>query len=287
MLENTERNSRDFSVYDKMATDDLKLLLLADIDSDDQVMDMEVLCYVTELITKRENESGIPRKTTQDAYAEFREKYMYSDDLADAEDIDNPSESVEVSSPKEPSRVIPFIKRLPRVAVIAITVLVLSATLVMSVDAFRTPIINYFNTVFSDHSQMSFAQDPSRYYPHNDIIGAIQDAPIPDSYKLDSQIIDGELIMLSYCGVESSYIALSIAPMQSSMNYDTEGLVATEMTIEGHDAIFYEKDNLMQIVWLNEECKAVYLLTTHCLSENRFWELARYWAIQNIELSGG
>ena len=175
MLENTERNSRDFSVYDKMATEDLKLLLLADIDSDDQIMDMEVLCYVTELITKRENESGIPRKTTQDAYAEFREKYMYSEDLADAEDIENPSENVEVSIPKAPSRVIPFIKRLPRAAVIAIAILALSATLVMSADAFRTPILSYFITFFSDHSQMSFTQDISKYYPHNDITAAIQE----------------------------------------------------------------------------------------------------------------
>lgn len=212
---------------------------------------------------------------------------MYSDDLADAEDIDNPSESVEVSSPKEPSRGIPFIKRLPRAAVIAIAILALSATLVMSVDAFRTPILSYFNTFFSDHSLLSFTQDTSKYYPHNDIIGAIQDAPIPAPYELDGQTIEENLIMLSYSGIDSSYIFLSISPMQSLVKYDIEDMVATEMTIGGHDAIFYEKDDLLQIVWLNEECEVVYLLTTHCLSEDRFWEVARYWAIQHIELSGG
>ena len=284
MQENTKRNSKDFSVYDNMATEELEMLLLADIESDNQTTDMEVLCYIMDLVAKREEESGIPQKTLQEAYAEFREKYLYSDDPADAECIE---EETEQKPQNKTLRLHRFGKSVTRAAVIIIAVLALSATLAVSVDAFRIPIINYFNTHFPDHSMWSFTQDTTKYYPHNDITSAIQDAPVPAQYELVGQIIEDRIIMLSYSYTDSAYMMLSISPMQAVIKYDTEDMTATEMTIEGHDAIFYQKDNILQVVWVNEECEVVYLLTTNCLSEDRFWEVAHYWAIQHIKLSEG
>lgn len=287
MLENTERNSRDFSVYDKMATEDLEMLLLADIDSDDQVTDMEVLCYVMELITRREKESGIPRKTTQDAYAEFREKYMYSDDLADAEDIDNPSENVEVSVPKAPSRVIPFIKRLPRVAVIAIAVLACSATLIMSVDALRIPVLRFVNTHFPNYSLLSVTEQTPKYYPHTDPEEAIKDAPVPEGFILERTTIEDTYICAHYNDIASNYINIQIIHGSVVTKYDSENYECSSIWINGQEASFLAKGDSLQVIWIDEENDTYYMIDAQNLSINALFRIVDYWIIQKIELSEG
>ena len=287
MLENTERNSRDFSVYDKMATEDLEMLLLADIDSDDQVTDMEVLCYVMELITKREKESGIPRKTTQDAYAEFREKYMYSDDLADAEDIDNPSESVEVSSPKEPSKVIPFIKRLPRVAVITIVSLGVALALAMSVEAIRIPVIEFILKHFSNHSTMVFLDEYTEPPKEESIYTVIDGAPVPDGYGLVNKTIqDGWIISLLYKNQSEERIRLVINVADGVFDFDSEGFEMQEITINGHRGTLFIKGPEKQMVLLDDDNSVLLFLYASNLDENNFREVAEYWSSRQIQIEG-
>ena len=284
MLENTERNSRDFSVYDKMATEDLEMLLLADIDSDDQVTDMEVLCYVMELITKREKESGIPRKTTQDAYAEFREKYMYSDDLTDAEDI-------EVEPQSEPKKKVLWLNRIgkavPRVAVIAIAVLVFSATLIMSVDALRIPVLRFVNTHFPNHSLLSVAEQMPEYYPHNDPEEAIKDAPVPEGFKINMISIGDSYIRAYYTDKASNYINIQIISKISVAKYDSEGYERSCVTINGQEALFFVKDNDLQVLWLDEENNIYYLIGARNLGADELLKIADYWVIQQIRFSEG
>lgn len=287
MLENTERNSRDFSVYDKMATEDLKLLLLADIDSDDQVTDMEVLCYVTELITKRENESGIPRKTTQEAYAEFREKYMYSDDLADAEGIDNPSENVEVSVPKAPSRVIPFMKCLPRVAVITIVSLGVAMALAMSVEAIRTPIIEFVLKHFSNHSTVVFSDEYTEPLQEDDIYKVIDGAPVPDGYGLVNKTIqDGWVISLLYKNQSEDRIRLIINVADGVFDFDSEGFERREITVNGHQGTLFIKGLEKQMIWLDDNNSVLFFLYASNLDDSTFREVAEYWSSRQIKLGG-
>ena len=283
MLENTERNSRDFSVYDKMSAEDLEMLLLADIDSDDQVTDMEVLCYVMELITKREKESGIPRKTTQDAYAEFREKYMYSEDLAYAEDIDNPSESVEVSVPKAPSRVIPFMKRLPRVAVITIVSLGVAMALAMSVEAIRKPVIDFIFKHFSNHSTIVFSDEYTEPQ-EDDIYTAIENVPIPDGYELANETINEDwMITLLYINQSDDRIRLIITSADGAIDFDSEGFKRQETTINGSQGVFFSKDQEMQMIWLDESSSLSFFLYSSNLDEINFWEIANYWSNIHIK----
>lgn len=287
MLENTERNSRDFSVYDKMATEDLEMLLLADIDSDDQVTDMEVLCYVMELVTKREKESGIPRKTTQEAYAEFREKYMYSDDLTDAEDIENTLEDMRASTPKTPSRVIPFIKRLPRVAVITIVSLGVAMTLAMSVEAIRKPVIDFIFKHFSNHSTIVFSDEYTEPPQEEDIYTVIDGAPVPDGYGLVNKTIqDGWVISLLYKNQSEDRIRLIINLADGGLDFDSEGFERQEITINGHQGTLFIKSLEKQMIWLDDNNSVIFFLYASNLDESTFREFAEYWSSRQINLGG-
>lgn len=287
MLENTKRNSRVFSVYDNMATDDLKMLLLADIESDDQVTDMEVLCYVMALVTKREKESGIPRKTTQEAYTEFRNKYMYSDDLTDAEDIDNPFENVEVSAPKAPNRVIPFMKHLPRVAVITIVSLGVALALAMSVEAIRAPVINFIIRHFSNHSTIFFSDEYTEPPQEEDIYMVIDGAPVPDGYGLVNKTIqDGWVISLLYKNQSEDRIRLIINVADGGFDFDSEGFERQEITINGHRGTLFIKSLEKQMIWLDDNNSVIFFLHASNLDESTFWEIAEYWSSRQITLGG-
>lgn len=284
MLENTKRNSKDFSVYDNMATEDLEMLLLADIESDNQVADMEVLCYVMDIVAKREDENGISQKTPQEAYAEFREKYMYSDELTDAEHIEEETKQI---SQKKVLCLHRVAKVVSRVAVIAIAVLALSATLIMSVDALRIPVRKFVNTHFPNHSLLSVAEQTPEYFSHNDPEEAIKDAPIPEGFKLEKKIFDDSSIRVYYTDEDSNFISVSILHAQAVAKYDSEGYEISSITVNSQEATFLVKGNEMQVIWLDEENETYYLLIARSLTAEELLRIADYWIIQQINFSEG
>lgn len=72
----SENRSRDFSMYDEMSTMELEEILRADFESPEgENTDMDIILYVTDLLTERRLAGGDTGKTTLEAYEEFKEHY--------------------------------------------------------------------------------------------------------------------------------------------------------------------------------------------------------------------
>lgn len=204
---------------------------------------------------------------------------MYSDDLADAEDI-------EVETQTEPKKKVLWFHRIgkavPRAAVIAIAVLAFSATLIMSVDALRIPVLRFVNTHFPNHSLLSVAEQTPEYYPHTDPEEAIKDAPIPEGFELVQENINYSSIWIFYSDEETDYLSVSILSTQTAAKYDSEGYESVLITINGQEALFLEKGNNLQIIWLDEKNNVYYVLAARGLIAEELLRIADYWVIQQI-----
>lgn len=284
MSDTSKYDSRDFSAYDTMETEELRKILRADIESENQEQDTQMLLYIMNLLAEREEKSTVSRKTPEEAYAEFREFYDYSDeDVTDAENI---SDSSEESAPQKPRRVIPFMKHLPKIAIITIISLGITAALTMSVDAIRKPFMDYIISQFSHHTTILFSSEYEEVMPmEDDIWESIENAPVPDGYFLDKKDIhEKRLVTLRYNNQTDGNIHVLIRLAGGVFDYDTEGFDRRDITINGHEGIVYTKDDGMMIVWLDEKNSAFYYIRTYNLDENNFWEVANYWASKRIKM---
>ena len=279
----SKNDSRDFSLYDNMETEELNQIIQADLDSTEE-QDIQRLFYITNLLAERDEKSGAVRKTPQQAYAEFREYYDYRDeDLTDGEEI---KENSEGSARKNTSRTVSFMKRLPKVAIITIISLGLITALTMSVDAIRKPFMDYIISQFSHHTTILFSSEYEEVMPmEDDIWESIENAPIPDGYFLDKKDIhEKRLVTLLYNNQTDGNIHVLIRLAGGVFDYDTEGFDRRDITINGHEGIVYTKDDGMMIVWLDEKNSAFYYIRTYNLDENNFWEVANYWASKRIKM---
>lgn len=212
---------------------------------------------------------------------------MYSDGLADAEGIDNPSENVEVSVPKAPSRVIPFMKRLPRVAVITIVSLGVATALAMSVEAIRTPVIEFILKHFSNHSTIVFSDEYTEPPQEDDIFTAIDGAPVPAGYELYKKDVENnQMIMMLYRNQSDGHISLIIRYADGMVDFDSEDFTRQDMVINGHQGVLFTKDQELQVIWLDENNSAFYFLRSSNLDESSFWEIATYWSSRCIKMGG-
>lgn len=279
----SKNDSRDFSLYDNMETEELNQIIQADLDSTEE-QDIQRLFYITNLLAERDEKSGAVRKTPQQAYAEFREYYDYRDeDLTDGEEI---KENSEGSTRKNTSRTVSFMKRLPKVAIITIISLGLITALTMSVDAIRKPFMDYIIRQFSHHITFIFSDGYEEVMPmEDDIWESIENAPIPDGFELVLQDVEqSRIILLRYQNQYGERIHLVVHPVGGAYDFDTEGFTKQEITINRHDAMLFTKDDGMIIIWLDEEYPALYFLRTYDVDEKVFWEVANYWASKRIKM---
>lgn len=279
----SKNDSRDFSLYDNMETEELNQIIQADLDSTEE-QDTRRLFYITNLLAERDEKSGAVRKTPQQAYAEFREYYDYRDeDLTDGEEI---KENSEGSTRKNTSRTVSFMKRLPKVAIITIISLGLITALTMSVDAIRKPFMDYLFTQFSHHATIRFSDEyEEESIEEDDIFEAVENVPVPDGYVLDIKEIDEKrFVLLRYENQSDGGIDIIIDIAEGVVDYDTEGFDRQDIIINGHEAVFYTKDDGLMIVWVDKNYSAYYYIRAYSMDENSFWEVANYWASKRIKM---
>lgn len=139
-----------------------------------------------------------------------------------------------------------------RVAVIALAFLTISFTTVMSVEALRTPFLDFIMSIFSDHSEVRGIDD-SGNYPETienlyEIMYYMSDYHIIASDQTERHRIidyqnDNSIIYFSQNTVNDYH-----------MNYNTENAEIEHIDINGHDAIGFEDNNgYYSLIWNNGE----------------------------------
>lgn len=161
-----------------------------------------------------------------------------------------------------------------KAAVVMLVLLGLSTITVMSVDALRIPVLNFFLRDNKRYSSLTTSEQNENTLIQEEITTKMLGIPIPDGYELVLQDFgDDGSVILCYQDEKNHIIKFQSTPSSQAINIDTEGIEVTEMEINCHDAVFIDKDGF-RLVWIDLESEMIFELKATGLDINIFWELA-------------
>ena len=165
-------------------------------------------------------------------------------------------------------------RAITRFAACLCIILGMTTITILSVDALRIPLLNYFMEISSKYTSFSFDESDTTTDIHNHILERVAGAPISEGYQLISQNkYDDGTISFLYQNENRALITLEVRPSQGKLYYDTEDAITTDTDLCGHKAVFIEKDGY-RVIWNDERSNLTYDLFSNSLDEKNFWKLA-------------
>lgn len=177
-----------------------------------------------------------------------------------------------------------FVKASKRVAVIALAVLGLCSVLVVSVEAVRTPIVNFFIEQHEKYSTIDFGKDSNTATSENteptaesQPVDRSEDplvGMVPNGYNLVQFSNKGKRGFTCYYEDSAGEVVMFMAtPTEGLLNVDTEDATVTDIELLDHKGKLIEKDGC-KIVWFDASVSICYQLRTTGLESGETWILA-------------
>ena len=136
-----------------------------------------------------------------------------------------------------------------RAACIALAIFIASATTVMSVEALRNAVFNFFISIFSTHSDITAVDDDR----HPDTIEDIYEITYDISdYNIDFESNTDRRRIISYMKNDNEILFEQFVNDAFNMRANTEGTVISHIIINGYDIMYYyDNHNHHTFVWDN------------------------------------
>lgn len=177
-----------------------------------------------------------------------------------------------------------FVRASKRVAAITLAVLGLCSVLIVSVEAFRTPIVNFFIEQHEKYSTIDFGKDSNTATSENteptaesQPVNRSEDplvGMVPDDYNLTQFSNKGKRgFTCLYKDDAGNTIAFSATPTEGMLNVDTEDVVVKNVELLGHNGMLVEKDGY-KIVWFDAKVGVCYQLRSTAFDYATLWALA-------------
>lgn len=165
------------------------------------------------------------------------------------------------------------LRTLSRVAVFVLVLFGISTTLVLSVDALRIPVLNFFLRSSERYTVVALDEKNQAIQKELENIRSGIGLFIPDGYDLVTEdISEYGSLHLVYQDSNDGIISLSVTTGSGQHVMDTEDADSQKMKINELDALFVEKDGLY-VVWVNPENGLSYNLFATTLDSSQFWEI--------------
>ena len=164
-----------------------------------------------------------------------------------------------------------------RVAVIALAFLTISFTTVMSVEALRTPFLDFIMSIFSDHSEVR-GIDVSGNYPEK-IENYYEITYDLSDYTVERNEMTEQEHILFYRKDDNMICYYQITVAEYREKYNTENSEIELIDINGHDAIgFLDNNGYYTLMWNNGE----YIINIGSnIGKNALIEVAK--SVQKVE----
>ena len=183
------------------------------------------------------------------------------------------------------------IKTMTHTAAVLFVTLGVCATLVVSVEALRTPFVNFLIEQHEHFSAIDFDQEtidkvdvqpssaPMDSQNKNGPLGSI----IPEGYELYKHSIrdDGSEVII-YQNATGNTIFLSTTVMKGDICLDTENADSERIRIAGFEGFFIRKNEEYKMTWFNTEKEMVFQIKVNGLSKAEFWILAEMIAKEDL-----
>lgn len=160
-----------------------------------------------------------------------------------------------------------------RVAVVVLLLFGLSTAMVLSVDAFRVPVLNFlldhsgkFGTVVLD---LNTQQEATFTVSIADRF----DTHIPVGYRLTNRDLFSTHGCITYENDSGHLLCLLFETDQNQVNVDAEDIEYSPVEFGDYYAVFGEKDGY-SLMWLDSENQVIYQLWASDMDKREFWKLA-------------
>ena len=183
-----------------------------------------------------------------------------------------------------------FLRGAGRVAALLFITLGVCTTMVFSVEALRTPVINFlieqnewFTSIDFDEEMTNAPVQDTDPTTFGD--ASLLDAFIPNGYKLYNYTVrsDGSISVI-YRSENGSSIFFTTTVLAGNLNFDSEDANTKKIMIAGFEGLQIEKDSVLKITWFDTEKSVAYQLRADALNNAEFWELAE--SIAKADIGG-
>ena len=163
-----------------------------------------------------------------------------------------------------------IIRMTSKVAVAAMVFLGVLTTTIMSVDAFRNPVLNYLLEFQSKYTSIQFSED---VVPSSSELGVLE-LHMPDGYdQIAYENIGGGFFHCIYQDEEGHIVKYSSKPANGEFRFDTEGTKAEEQNIHIYEGYIVYKEGI-QITWFDADSDLVHSLYATNLDETFLLNIA-------------
>ena len=161
-----------------------------------------------------------------------------------------------------------IIRMTSKVAVAVMVFLGVAATTIMSVDALRVPVFNFFIEHFDSFAAISTqdVQDTNIQNPYE-----VLESLIPSDYMQTQHFENASMSFVEYENATGATISLDVIIDGADMNIDTEGAKYTEVFLSEYKAKLIEK-NGHQLIW-TDESGTTYVFHSSILSQKQILEI--------------
>lgn len=177
------------------------------------------------------------------------------------------------------------VKTAGRTAAAVMVLVGIAATLVFSVDAIRTPVLNFILEHTDRHTALGTDEtvketEASTPRTEKDLSRMYGDV-IPAGYEQTKSVVkDDGTFHIVYADENQNLILIQSNRGDSRQGVDTEDAVCENVKVLEHKAIFVDKDGYT-VVWYDDDSQLTYRLRTTGLSMEDFWVLAEQIATAN------
>ena len=174
-----------------------------------------------------------------------------------------------------------FRKVAVKAAVAVLVFIGLMTTVVLSVDALRVPVLNYFIQLSETSGIIDFGnahskQPTSDSFPHD---------LIPDGYtEVHSELKNG-LPTCMYANAEGFLILFDITHSHGKFAFDTDDAIVEEIVFNDCVAFYICKNTTLQLIWFDEDNQFTYSCTCDGLTEDDFFSFCNAIADRYMDIS--
>ena len=160
-----------------------------------------------------------------------------------------------------------------KVAVVAVALLGLASVTILSVEAWRVPVLNFFIDKGEGYGFVNVGYyNPALKKQFEQILDKVCGA-VPQGYEIISNPrVDEAALLIQMENKEGKLLTVEAVSESSSIKVDTEDAEVVEMDLNGRQGYFVAKDGAY-IIWLDEGQHLVYSVYAQDLQPDEFWAL--------------
>lgn len=163
--------------------------------------------------------------------------------------------------------------RCGKTAMILLVCLCFGLTLVLSVEALRVPFLNYFLVRFPQYTQVIFQPEAGEKEPLFTSLHQSSPEFAPEGYTM-FQADHGDSFFLSgYQNDAGDVASIGVYTSEGSLRVDSENCTETKLTVNGMDAVHWQKIGQTQqtLLLIDPENGVTCVLYASNLEETEFW----------------